>query len=113
MVTTQNTIVFRERKSATEKVYFYSNIMNIFKKFISLADGTVIERPLIEVNEETGESVWNKVADLNTVRKVLHIHRLILSKKWRNKITDWIEENQRDCLMQIFPRNQNQIVKKI
>lgn len=51
---------FRERKSATEKVYFYSNIMNIFKKSISLADGRVIERPLIEVNEETGESVWNK-----------------------------------------------------
>ena len=62
---------FRERKSATEKVYFYSNIMNIFKKSISLADGRVIERPLIEVNEETGESVWNKESDLATVRRVL------------------------------------------
>lgn len=72
---------FRERKSATEKVYFYSNIMNIFKKSISLADGTVIERPLIEVNEETGESVWNKVADLNTVRKVLSYSQVNIVKK--------------------------------
>ena len=45
--------------------------MNIFKKSISLADGRVIERPLIEVNEETGESVWNKESDLATVRRVL------------------------------------------
>ena len=72
---------FRERKSATEKVYFYSNIMNIFKKSISLADGTVIERPLIEVNEETGESVWNKVADLSTVRKVLSYSQVNVVKK--------------------------------
>ncbi len=72
---------FRERKSATEKVYFYSNIMNIFKKSISLADGTVIERPLIEVNVETGESVWNKVADLDTVRRVLSYPQVNVVKK--------------------------------
>lgn len=72
---------FRERKSATEKVYFYSNIMNIFKKSISLADGTVIERPLIEVNEETGESVWNKESDLATVRRVLSYPQVNVVKK--------------------------------
>lgn len=72
---------FRERKSATEKVYFYSNIMNIFKKSISLADGTVIERPLIEVNVETGESVWNKESDLATVRRVLSYPQVNVVKK--------------------------------
>ena len=72
---------FRERKSATEKVYFYSNIMNIFKKSISLADGTVIDRPLIEVNEETGESVWNKQSDLATVRRVLSYPQVNVVKK--------------------------------
>lgn len=72
---------FRERKSATEKVYFYSNIMNIFKKSISLADGTVIERPLIEVNVDTGESVWNKESDLATVRRVLSYPQVNVVKK--------------------------------
>ena len=72
---------FRERKSATEKVYFYSNIMNIFKKSISLADGRVIERPLIEVNVETGESVWNKESDLATVRRVLSYPQVNVVKK--------------------------------
>ena len=72
---------FRERKSATEKVYFYSNIMNIFKKSIPLADGTVIDRPLIEVNEETGESVWNKESDLATVRRVLSYPQVNVVKK--------------------------------
>ena len=72
---------FRERKSATEKVYFYSNIMNIFKKSITLADGTVIDRPLIEVNEETGESVWNKESDLATVRRVLSYPQVNVVKK--------------------------------
>lgn len=72
---------FRERKSATEKVYFYSNIMNIFKKSITLADGSVIDRPLIEVNEETGESVWNKESDLATVRRVLSYPQVNVVKK--------------------------------
>lgn len=72
---------FIERKSATEKVYFYSNIMNIFKKSITLADGTVIDRPLIEVNEETGESVWNKESDLATVRRVLSYPQVNVVKK--------------------------------
>ena len=72
---------FRERKSATEKVYFYSNIMNIFKKSITLADGSVIDRPLIEVNEETGESVWNKESDLATVMRVLSYPQVNVVKK--------------------------------
>ena len=72
---------FRERKSATEKVYFYSNIMNTFKKSITLADGTVIDRPLIEVNEETGEYVWNKESDLATVRRVLSYPQVNVVKK--------------------------------
>ena len=70
-VTIQNTIVLEKESQLQKRYISIQNIMNIFKKSISLADGTVIERPLIEVNEETGESVWNKVADLNTVRKVL------------------------------------------
>ena len=51
------------------------------KKSISLADGRVIERPLIEVNEETGESVWNKESDLATVRRVLSYPQVNVVKK--------------------------------
>lgn len=68
--------------------------MNIFKKSISLADGRVIERPLIEVNEETGESVWNKESDLATVRRVLSYPQVNVVKKVEEQNHGWIEETK-------------------
>ncbi|VTS28147.1 CRISPR-associated protein Cas9/Csn1, subtype II/NMEMI [Streptococcus pseudoporcinus] len=66
---------------ATAKVFFYSNIMNFFKEEISLADGTLMKRPIIETNTETGEVVWNKVKDFKTIRKVLSYPQVNIVKK--------------------------------
>lgn len=66
---------------ATAKMFFYSNIMNFFKKEVRLADGTVITRPQIETNTETGEIVWDKVKDIKTIRKVLSIPQINVVKK--------------------------------
>ncbi|RLV44474.1 type II CRISPR RNA-guided endonuclease Cas9 [Streptococcus iniae] len=56
---------------ATTRMFFYSNLMNFFKKEIKLADDTIFTRPQIEVNTETGEIVWDKVKDMQTIRKVM------------------------------------------
>ncbi|MGZ7226740.1 hypothetical protein ACXWO0_09765, partial [Streptococcus pyogenes] len=67
--------------SATEKVYFYSNIMNMFKTTIKLADGRVVEKPVIEANEETGEIAWDKTKHFANVRKVLSYPQVNIVKK--------------------------------
>ncbi|MFH6701151.1 type II CRISPR RNA-guided endonuclease Cas9 [Streptococcus suis] len=73
---------YKSRKSATEKVLFYSNIMNFFKRIVVHSKtGVVIIRPVIEGNEETGESVWNKKSDFKTVRKVLSYPQVNVVKK--------------------------------
>ncbi|MCT4341613.1 type II CRISPR RNA-guided endonuclease Cas9, partial [Enterococcus durans] len=61
----------QEIGKATAKYFFYSNIMNFFKTEITLANGEIRKRPLIETNGETGEIVWDKGRDFATVRKVL------------------------------------------
>ena len=72
---------YRERKSATQKVFFYSNIMNMFKTKVTLADGRIIERPMIEANEETGEIAWDKTKHIATVKKVLSYPQVNIVKK--------------------------------
>lgn len=73
---------YKSRKSATERVLFYSNIMNFFKRVVkSSKTGTVIIRPIIEVNKETGEIVWDKKSDFRTVRKVLSYPQVNVVKK--------------------------------
>ncbi|WP_159721060.1 type II CRISPR RNA-guided endonuclease Cas9 [Streptococcus halichoeri] len=71
----------QEIGKATAKRFFYSNIMNFFKTDITLANGEIRKRPLIETNEETGESVWNKEKDFATVRKVLSAPQVTIVKK--------------------------------
>ena len=73
---------YKSRKSATEKVLFYSNIMNFFKRVLVYSKtGEVRIRPIIEVNKETGEIVWNKKSDFKTVRKVLSYPQVNVVKK--------------------------------
>lgn len=71
----------QEIGKATAKRFFYSNIMNFFKTEITLANGEIRKRPLIEVNEETGEIVWNKEKDFATIRKVLSMPQVNIVKK--------------------------------
>lgn len=66
---------------ATAKYFFYSNIMNFFKRRVKLADGRIIERPIQEVHEATNTPVWNKETDLATVRKVLSYPQVNVVKK--------------------------------
>ncbi|MGT2750433.1 type II CRISPR RNA-guided endonuclease Cas9 [Streptococcus orisasini] len=72
---------YRERKTATQKLFFYSNIVNMFKTKIKLADGSVIEKEQIESNKETGEVAWNKVKHIAIVKKVLSYPQVITVKK--------------------------------
>lgn len=72
---------YQERKTATQKLFFYSNIMNMFKTKVILTDNRVIERPRIEVNEETGEIAWDKTKHLTTVKKVLSYPQINIVKK--------------------------------
>ncbi|KPJ21734.1 type II CRISPR RNA-guided endonuclease Cas9 [Streptococcus phocae] len=66
---------------ATAKYFFYSNLMNFFKSEVKLANGNIIKRSPIEVNEETGEIVWDKTKDFGTVRKVLSAPQVNIVKK--------------------------------
>ncbi|MFZ7334025.1 type II CRISPR RNA-guided endonuclease Cas9 [Streptococcus pluranimalium] len=72
---------YRARKSATEKMLSYSNIMNMFKKVVRLADGSSIVRPDKEVCEETGEIAWDKSEHLGIVKKVLSYPQVNIVKK--------------------------------
>lgn len=73
---------YKSRKSATEKVLFYSNIMNFFKRILKHSKaGNLKIRPIVEVNKETGEIVWNKQSDFNTVKKVLSCPQINIVKK--------------------------------
>lgn len=71
----------RERKTATQKMFFYSNIMNMFKMKVKLADDRIVERPMIEVNDETGEIAWDKTKHIATVKKVLSYPQVNIVKK--------------------------------
>lgn len=71
----------QEIGKATAKYFFYSNIMNFFKTEITLANGEIRKRPLIETNGETGEIVWDKGRDFATVRKVLSMPQVNIVKK--------------------------------
>lgn len=72
---------YRERKTATQKMFFYSNIMNMFKTNVTFADNRTIERPTVEVNEETGEIAWDKKKHITTVKKILSYPQVNVVKK--------------------------------
>ncbi|MGT2757516.1 type II CRISPR RNA-guided endonuclease Cas9 [Streptococcus ovuberis] len=66
---------------ATEKTFFYSNLMNMFQETIRLSNDVIIERPMVEINEETGEIAWNKKKHMATVKKVLSYPQVNIVKK--------------------------------
>lgn len=70
-----------EMGKATAKYFFYSNLMNFFKRVIRYSNGKVIVRPVVEYSKDTGEIAWNKRTDFEKVRKVLSYPQVNIVKK--------------------------------
>lgn len=71
----------KEIEKATEKYFFYSNLLNFFKKEVHYADGTIVKRENIEYSKDTGEIAWNKEKDFATIKKVLLLPQVNIVKK--------------------------------
>ena len=71
----------KEVEKATEKYFFYSNLLNFFKEEVHYADGTIVKRENIEYSKDTGEIAWNKEKDFATIKKVLSLPQVNLVKK--------------------------------
>ena len=68
-------------EKATEKYFFYSNLLNFFKEEVHYADGTVVKRENIEYSKDTGEIAWDKEKDFTTIKKVLALPQVNIVKK--------------------------------
>lgn len=71
----------KEIEKATEKYFFYSNLLNFFKEEVHYADGTIVKRENIEYSKDTGEIAWNKKKDFTTIKKVLSLPQVNIVKK--------------------------------
>ena len=71
----------KEIEKATEKYFFYSNLLNFFKEEVHYADGTILKRENIEYSKDTGEIAWNKEKDFAIVKKVLSLPQVNIVKK--------------------------------
>ena len=71
----------KDVEKATEKYFFYSNLLNFFKEEVHYADGTIVKRENIEYSKDTGEIAWNKEKDFATIKKVLSIPQVNIVKK--------------------------------
>ena len=71
----------KDIEKATEKYFFYSNLLNFFKEEVQYADGTIAKRENIEYSKDTGEIAWNKEKDFATVKKVLSLPQVNIVKK--------------------------------
>ena len=71
----------KEIEKATEKYFFYSNLLNFFKEEVHYADGTVVKRENIEYSKDTGEIAWDKKKDFAKIKKVLAIPQVNIVKK--------------------------------
>lgn len=71
----------KDIEKATEKYFFYSNLLNFFKEEVHYADGTIVKRENIEYSKDTGEIVWNKEKDFATIKKVLSLPQVNIVKK--------------------------------
>ena len=71
----------KEIEKATEKYFFYSNLLNFFKEEVHYADGTIVKRENIEYSKDTGEIAWNKEKDFATIKKVLAYPQVNIVKK--------------------------------
>ena len=71
----------KDIEKATEKYFFYSNLLNFFKEEVHYADGTIVKRENIEYSKYTGEIAWNKEKDFATIKKVLSLPQVNIVKK--------------------------------
>lgn len=71
----------KEVEKATEKYFFYSNLLNFFKEEVHYVDGTIVKRENIEYSKDTGEIAWNKEKDFATIKKVLSLPQVNIVKK--------------------------------
>ena len=71
----------KEVEKATEKYFFYSNLLNCLKEEVHYADGTIVKRENIEYSKDTGEIAWNKEKDFATIKKVLSLPQVNIVKK--------------------------------
>lgn len=71
----------KDIEKATEKYFFYSNLLNFFKEEVHYADGTIVKRENIEYSKDTGEIAWNKEKDFATIKKVLSFPQVNIVKK--------------------------------
>ena len=71
----------KDIEKATEKYFFYSNLLNFFKEEVHYADGTIVKRENIEYSKDTGEIAWNKEKDFAIVKKVLSLPQVNIVKK--------------------------------
>lgn len=71
----------KEIEKATEKYFFYSNLLNFFKEEVHYADGTIVKRENIEYSKDTGEIAWNKEKDFATIKRVLSLPQVNIVKK--------------------------------
>ena len=71
----------KEVEKATEKYFFYSNLLNFFKEEVHYADGTILKRENIEYSKDTGKIAWNKEKDFATIKKVLSLPQVNIVKK--------------------------------
>ncbi|KEQ48882.1 type II CRISPR RNA-guided endonuclease Cas9 [Streptococcus oralis] len=71
----------KEVEKATEKYFFYSNLLNFFKEEVHYADGTIVKRENIEYSKDTGEIAWNTEKDFATIKKILSYPQVNIVKK--------------------------------
>ena len=71
----------KDVEKATEKYFFYSNLLNFFKEEVHYADGTIVKRENIEYSNDTGKIAWNKEKDFATIKKVLSLPQVNIVKK--------------------------------
>ena len=71
----------KEIEKATEKYFFYSNLLNFFKEEVHYADGTIVKRDNIEYSKDTGEIAWDKEKDFANIKKVLALPQINIVKK--------------------------------
>ena len=83
----------KEIEKATEKYFFYSNLLNFFKEEVQYADGTVVKRENIEYSKDTGEIAWNKEKDFATIKKVLSYPQVNIVKKTEEQTGGFSKES--------------------
>lgn len=83
----------KEIEKATEKYFFYSNLLNFFKEEVQYADGTVVKRENIEYSKDTGEIAWDKEKDFVIIRKVLSIPQVNIVKKTEEQTGGFSKES--------------------